>query len=442
LKVPAKPQLEWDFWDEGESEVGHENTATDRAVVFKEPDPRELFVGNQRLDRYLEEMGLGEALVLADLFSSLECWEAFEAAYRPGGRAPHHPRLLVGLIVVGLTEGKSTLRGLELLARADARAWWICAGLCPDHSTLGKFINRHRELLTGEFFEELTRKVIEATGGNASRLAGDGTVIEAAASRASLLKGEAAEQAAAEAKARAEAAPNDDALRREAALAEQVAETSRQRSAERQRKARKNKDAPVSASEPEAVYQQQKNKTVRPSYKPSIVATEQRLIVGQAVDPTNEAQVVAPMLEQAERISGQKAEELLVDAGYFSAVVALLCYSADISLLCPQGRSDGEGPRPKRSDKKFLKNQFRYDEHRDEYICPAGQRLRRTRRCWADREGKPPYVEYGCDCCDGCSYRPKCTAAKKKGRTIKRYEHDELLEALMLVMENAEAQRV
>jgi transposase len=441
LNVPAEPQIEWDFCEDDEAPAAPVAGATDRGVVFKEPDPRELFIGNQRLDRYLDETGLGEALVMADLFSSLDCWKAFETAYEPGGRAPYHPRLVVGLILLGLTEGRTSLRGLELLARADARAWWVCGGLCPDHSTLGKFINRHCDLLTGEFFEELTRKVIKATGGGASRLAGDGTVIEAMASRASLIRQEAAKLAAAEAKARAMAASDDKKLAREAELAEQVAETSRQRSAERKRKGRENKDAPVSATEPESVVQQQKNKTLRPSYKPSIMANEQRLIVGQAVDPTNEARVVEPMLEQAERISGDEAEELLLDAGYFSALVALLCYSADISLLCPQGKSDGDGAKPKASSKRFLKNQFRYDEPNDEYICPAGQRLRPIRRCLVAQANVSPYVEYRCDRCDGCSLRSKCTEAQN-GRTLKRFEHDELLEALLLVIDQAQAQRV
>jgi transposase len=438
--VPAEPQLEWDFCDEADKAAAPERGAADRGVIFKEPEPTDIFVGNQRLDRFLKEADLDDVIVMAELLASLDCWPAFEAAYRPGGRAPHHPRLLVGLILLGLMEGKSSLRDLEQLARTDVRAWWLCGGLWPDHSTVGKFVNRHRELLTGRFFEELTRKIIKATGSSASRLAGDGTVIEAMASRTSLLRQEAAEQAAAEARARADAARDDNELRRKAELAEQVAKTSRERSAERRRKARKNPDAPVSATEPDAAVQQQKNKTVRPSYKPSIVATEDRLIVGQAVDATNEPKMVAPMLSQAKRISDERTDELLLDAGYFSGMVALLCYSADISLLCPQGKSDSDGAKPKTSDKQIPKNQFRYDEQSDEYICPAGQRLRPKER-YRGTASDPGYVRYGCDQCDGCTHKSKC-ARGNGGRTIRRYEHDELLEALLLVMEQAQAQRV
>ena len=346
----------------------------------------------------------------------------------------------MGLLILGLTEGKTSLRELELVARADARAWWLCAGLCPDHSTLGKFIHRHRETLTEQFFEELTRAVLKAIGGNTSRLAGDGTVIEAVSSRASMLKQEAAEQAAAEAKARADAAPEDDSLKRQAAMAQQAAETSKQRSEDRKRKGRKNTDAPVCPTEPEAVLQRQKNKTTRPSYKPSILATEQRLIVGHDVDPSNEAKVVEPMLEQAERIGGQKPQELLLDAGYFSALVVLLCYSADLSLLCPQGKSEAGRAKPKSSSKQFPKNCFRYDESRDEYLCPAGQRLQNQGQGGPDSQGRK-YVKYRCDVCDGCSLRAQCTESKR-GRTLNRYEHEALLEAQLGVMENDQAQRV
>lgn len=439
--VPHDPQIEWNFDVDSQFEDKQEAPSIHAAVRFREPDPKGIFVTNQRLDRFLEEMELGDTVKIGELLSALDCWDAFAAAYKPGGRSPHHPRLLVGLILLALMEGRTSLREMELLGRADVRGWWLSGGLCPDHSTLGKFINRHKDLLTGEFFEILTAKVVEATGGHSSRLSADGTVIEAVASRASLVRQEAAEQAAAEATAAATAAPDDQKLARKAELAEQVAETSRQRSEERKKAARKNQDAPVSSTEPESVVQQQKNKTFRPSYKPSIATNEQRVILGQDVDPTNEARVVQPMLEQAERITGEQAQELLVDAGYFTSLVIMLCFTADISLLCPQGKREGNEAKPKTSKKRFLKNQFRYDEEHDEYICPADQRLQPRARCAPDGPGKLPYVKYICKQCDGCSLRAKCTNSSN-GRTIKRYEGDELLDAQMCVMQHPQAQKL
>jgi transposase len=438
LQVPAESQIGLGFDDAREVVDEPELGASQREIIFKAPDPREVFLGNQRLDRYLVEAGLDDALIIDSLLRSLDIWEQFESAYKPGGRSPIHPRLLIGLILLGLIEGRTSLRGLELLARADVRAFWLCAGLCPDHSTLGKFILRHEDVLTTAFFEELTRKIFNALKSSASRLSGDGTVIEAVASRSRMLKQEAAEKAAAAARANAKAHPDDKALAKAAELAEEVAETARQRSAIRRAKSRKNPDAPVNAFEPEAAMQPLKNKTHRPSYIPSILANEDRLILGQAVDPTHEARMVEPMLEQSKRISDQEVEELLLDANYFNALVIMFCYSADINLLCPQGKSIGGKTKVRTSTKQIPKNQFRYDKQRDEYLCPAGQRLTKDVD-GTDREGRN-FTQYSCDSCGGCSYRPKCTK-RAGGRTIKRYEHEVFKEAQLELMEYPQAQR-
>lgn len=440
FSVPVERQIQLDLEDGRASAFAGESERDPARVLFKEPDPNELFVGNTRLKDYLIEACLSEALVITELLGSIDCWAAFEKAYRPGGRAPHHPRLLVGLILLGVMEGRTSLRALEQLARADVRAWWVTGGLGPDHSTLGKFIQRNGEALTEELFEELTRAVIVRTGSSTSRLAGDGTVIEAVSSRLHLIKQEAAEQAAAEARSQAAAAPADEQLQQQAELADEVARVARERSADRREKGRANPEATVSPHEPDAVVQPQKNKTTRPSYKPSVLVNQDRIIVGQGVDPTNEAKMVGPLVEQSERITGQKPEELLLDAGYFCAVVVWLCYSSDISLLCPQGRSQGGEPKPKASDKQLPKNLFRYDEESDEYLCPKGHRLRPTQRCFKDRR-TGPYVRYSCDACGDCPDKAKCTRGKG-GRTIRRYQHDELLDAQHEVMMHRQAQRV
>jgi hypothetical protein len=51
---------------------------------------------------------------------------------------------------------------LEGLARRDAGAWWLCGGHQPDHSTIGKFIVLHGEILTEEFFVGLVKRIFPA----------------------------------------------------------------------------------------------------------------------------------------------------------------------------------------------------------------------------------------------------------------------------------------
>ena len=440
ISVEGGGQIQWDF---AEPDSDDDSGPTERwlrrgPVLFKDPDPRKLFVGQQSLEDFLELSRQQGVFILRELLAGLD-WSSFESGYLGGGRSPYHPRVMMGLVLLGIMTGRTSLRALEVLARFDVRCWWLTGGVMPDHSAIGKFLDRHGEVLTTKFFDDLTGNIIKSLGSNCSCIAGDGTVIEACSSRFKMLKADAAARAAAEARARAAAEPGNKKLADLADLAQQAADTAKKRSDERRAKKRKNPDAPVCPAEPEAMFQPQKNKTVRPSYKPSALSNEERIITGQTVDPSNESIVVEQMLEQSERISGQQVDELLLDAGYFTALVVLFCYGQDVRLLCPQGKSEPGGVKPKKSEKQIPKNRFTYDEERDEYRCPAGQRLKRLERSKA-KDGKYGWVRYRCDACDGCSYKPKC-ARGKGGRSIKRYDHEELFEAQLQVMQNPQAQK-
>ena len=440
LSVPEGSQAEWDFVEDP-VEGGNQQESGPRrpGVVFKTPDPRSLFIGNQRLDRYLRNIGQDEVLALSELLAALECWSEFESAYRPGGRAPFHPRLLVGLILLGLLSGQTSLRQLEQMARIDVRAWWLLGGLCPDFTTISKFITRHNELLTGAFFEEITRMVLQRTGSQASALAGDGTVIQAAASSLKLLKQEAAEQAAAEAEKQASAEPDNEQAQRQATLAREVSETCRQRTEQRKYKGRSNPDAPVSPTEPEAVVQPLKNKANRASYKPSVVSNSDRIITGLAVDPSNEPQMVESMIDQTERITGGEVTEVQLDSGYFCATILQLCYARDINLLCAPKKTESKSSAKNQATKRFGKYDFVYDEEHNEYRCPAGHALRPS-RTWKGNKKQSARILYSGAPCANCAQRSRCVRGKGN-RTITRPEHEELSEAQRAVMKQKAARR-
>jgi hypothetical protein len=90
------------------------------------------------------------------------------------------------------------LRELEGLARRDVGAWWLCGGHQPDHSTIGKFIVLHSEVLTDEFFVTLVKHLVARMRLGPTLTAGDGRIIDAAAWRFRLLRVGAAQQAAQE----------------------------------------------------------------------------------------------------------------------------------------------------------------------------------------------------------------------------------------------------
>lgn len=399
-------------------------------VVFNRPDPREIFLGAVRLDEYLRAMGTSEALRVRELLEE-QSWEVFERQYKPGGRRPYAPQALLGLVLYGISKGVSSLRGLERLARLDLGCMWITGGLCPDHASIGRFIQQHDAHMSGEFLEGLTRSVLRVTASGVETVAGDGTVVQAAASRYRTLKQEAARAAAEEARQAAQANPDDAKLQARAAQATEVEQTLERRAAAREAKGKPTESVSISPVEPEAVVQRQKDKkTFAPSYKPSVLANAARVIVGWDLDPSSETTVVAPMLDQAERLGG--VQSALFDAGYHSDAVLEATAERGIEVLCPEGQALSEDDWTRQSDKQYPKSQFVYDPGSDSYTCPAGARLTPKDRC----HGKHPrdqYIRYTTTACQSCTERARCTRSEG-GRQIKRYRGDAAKEALRLAM--------
>jgi hypothetical protein len=51
------------------------------------------------------------------------------------------------------------------------------------------------------------------------------------------------------------------------------------------------------------------------SYKPSVLPSEDRIVMALALDASSETQVIAPMPDQGARVTGAQTEEVLPDAG-------------------------------------------------------------------------------------------------------------------------------
>ena len=185
------------------------------APVFRQPDPRELRLNGMPLDQHLEMMGVRAPLRVRALLERMD-WRAFAADYSAKGRPAYAPAAMLGLILYGMMQGVSSLRGLERFACADLGALWVTGGVFPDHAVIGRFIVRHAERLGNEGFAELTAQVLRAVGGGRGdgAVAGDGTVIEAAASRFQTVRAEALAARAERGRERHAEAPSERTARR------------------------------------------------------------------------------------------------------------------------------------------------------------------------------------------------------------------------------------
>jgi transposase len=111
----------------------------------------------------------------------------------------------------------------------------------------------------------------------------------------------------------------------------------------------------------------------------------------------------------------------LADRGYFSGWEVYACEQGGIIPYVPKPLTSGA-----KSDGRFGKQDFVYLAAQDAYRCPAGEIL----KWWfnSDEGGDKLLRHYWTTKCQDCAIKAKCTTGKE--RRIKRWEHEEVLDAM------------
>ena len=396
---------------------------------------QEVYFGAGTLESYLRATRQDLPVLLRGFLRELDMSVLLGEA-KETGRKPIHPRVFMGLVTYGMLSKQSSLRDLERLARVDLGAIYLCGGLQPDHSTIGKFISEHEEALSEGFYVEMTTQLARRLGVKAGAVAIDGTTIQAAASAYRAMKLEAAREVARELAERAQQEPENARLQASAQTAHEAVVVGALRESAREGKGNK---APVQVcpAEPDAVIQPLKNELFAPSYKPTVCVHESGLIVGQAVDGSSEMAHLATLLAQQEQVVGEKATMVLLDAGFHNETTFSLCLAREENVLCPAGRESAPEMEPVSKKGKLLKHRFEFDEGRDCYTCPAGQLLVRIEQD-RDKDGRR-LVTYRAPAaiCAVCPLKARCTTSPS--RQIKRYEIDATKEAMRQILRHPQA---
>ena len=339
-------------------------------MQFNDPDPKKIYLNQVRLDTHLKNIGQTAPLKIRSFLDKLDL-DAFESSYKPGGRPPYAPRAMLGIILLGIMQNVSSLRDLEKFAKTNLGALWVGGGIIPDHSIIGRFVQRHEAQLTEDFFHQLTVQVLKVTGSKNHTIAGDGTVIEAASSHFKVVRKEALNRAIKEARHLVKQQPDNKKEIQRLSELEAAEEALSARQEKRKAKGKKFDGLTITPLEPESVVQPQKDKQLyRSSYKPSVVANDTRIVLGMAVNASSETSVVESMLDQAQ--TKGHVDSALFDAGYFCETVFRVAQKKHLELLCPEGKSQGASWN-KKSKSAYPKSLFNYNADLDCYYCPQGK---------------------------------------------------------------------
>jgi hypothetical protein len=232
---------------------------------------------------------------------------------------------------------------------------------------------------------------------------------------------------------------------------EQARQTLRARLADHERKQRRQRKAKrrqaaqvkIAPNEPEAVLGKDKMKVFRPLYNTQILQdVDSPFVLGYGVYATvSDAGLLPPLLERGRQLTGRGLEEVLVDRMYARLLDARYCAEHQVRLYAPlpapsqqQAGLDKDKGAGKGAEKPLGKEAFRWLEAEHTYQCPQGHLLHlESRAREGRRDGEQVVVEqYRCAAqhCQGCPLAGRCTKRPDKGRTVKRLEGQELLDAV------------
>src|SRR5262245_10622981 len=304
--------------------------------------------------------GINQFLDLSDLRAYLAPF------YSHTGRPSIDPELMIRMLIVGYCFGIRSERKLCEEVHLNLAYRWFCQlGLedaVPEHSTFSK--NRHGRFRESEAFRHvfetvLARCIAEGLVG-AEGFAIDASVVKADAARASAMPGTAVEQLA------------YGPTQAPRAVREYLEGLEAEGRPESQRKN-------ISATDPAAEW------TCAPG-GPAFFAYSTNYLVdvraGVIVDVeassahrSQEVDATRTMIDRVERRFGIKPGYLIGDTAYGNA--------ATLGWLVNEKQIDPYIPVSSAGDRReeiIPSSDFTWDERKDEYRCPAGQRLRRAWR--------------------------------------------------------------
>lgn len=344
---------------------------------------------------------------------------------RKDGRPTYARALLLRVWLYGYARGIRSSRKLEQACREQVEFIWLSGNLQPDHNTLWRFWQKHRESL-GDLFRHSVKVAARLNMVGFVLQAVDGTKIQAACSgrrkwdEASLRKLLAKLDEVLEEKEKQIEASADQ--EEDTGLPEELkgmdAATLREKVAEALQMVESGQSRHVHPLEPEARRMQCDGRN-RFGYNAQAVvdAQAQVIVAADVTSEENDTRQLCPMLEEAQSVTGRKPVATVADGGYGTGEQLEAAHDKGFEVLAPinSDKATDESGRLK----PYHTSQFRHDAETNEVICPQGQRLRFV--CERTRRGVPVQEYRGtAGVCRACPAFKVCTK-DIRGRVVQRW---------------------
>jgi transposase len=166
-----------------------------------------------------------------------------------------------------------------------------------------------------------------------------------------------------------------------------------------------------------------------------------QIIVGEHLSQNaNDKEEVTPALEQIKETMGELPGKISLDNGYMSGANLESLDKAEVDAYVATGREDKQDIRPLEDCSRAIKKpDFQYDDQRDCFTCPGGHTLELKS---AGKDGTRVYQAER-QACEKCAYRDRCCRSEKgEARTISTDDKEPLRQKMNEKMEQEASREV
>lgn len=360
------------------------------------------------------------------------------------GAPVYDPRSMLKLLVYGYSYGIRSSRKLEQACYHNVSFIWLVGGIKPDHKTISEFRRAHKKRLKGVLRQcvQLCIKLDLIAG---HTLFVDGSAMRANASIGKNWSEEKYKKFLSELDERlnlllAECESQDKSesdfpslIKLEKELRSKEALRSR---VEKILSEFETSDAKtLNLTDKESVISKSRQGT-HACFNSQIVTDDKNglIVNSDAVSRSNDTSEFSTQITQAEDVLDKECQVCCADSGYSQL--------EDLSKIAERG-TEVIVPNQKQASRKevgaFDKSRFKYNGEKDEYICPAGNRLPFYRDSKTSKGREYRMKDF--NVCLNCHHYGVCTEAKR-GRSITRIPHEELKKTLENKYESKEGQDI
>lgn len=370
---------------------------------------------------------------LIDLFAgSLNLGEyGFRTEFVDNGRPAYHPSELLRLYIYGYLNRIRSSRHLEKECKRNIEVMWLMHGLIPDHNTIANFRKDNFNAIKKVFRATVQlAQHFELIGGKL--IAGDSTKLRAQNSKKNNFNPKKIERHIAYIDAKLEeynqvlaSEDGENTLKEEARQKIKQHLSNKENYLQMQQQLEESGETQISTSDTDSRQLITRNNITEVGYNvQSSVDAKHNIPIDFKVSNENDSKAMGSMVRRAKTILETSDFIALYDKGYHTGTEFDYAHKHGVEVLVAIPAVASHAP-----DTAFDVEQFKYDREKDEYTCPAGQKLPTNGNRYNKAHGKTinRVKHYKTKACLSCELLNRCTK-NKDGRLIERSEHQNLID--------------